>query len=410
MRILTLASLFPHQLDPTYGVFILQRVKHLAKKPRNSVVVMSPVPYFPKWLKTRRWRKASELPSTEVMDGLPVHNPRYFLLPQGSMVLHGLVMFLGCYRSARRIDREAPIDCIDAHFVYPDGFAGVLLGKALKVAVVVSARGTDINVYPQFPVIRRLIQWTLKNADGVVAVSSALRERMVALGRPADAIELIPNGIDGTRFRYSDRDQAREALGLPLAAKIAISVGALVPVKRHQLLIGALARLRAERPDLRLWIFGEGHLRAFLESLARKLGLDDRVTFPGKIPNEDLQRWFAAADISCLASEREGWPNAVTESLACGTPVVATRVGGIPEILSSPELGILVDGTPESLAGGIREAFERSWDRKEIAERTKRRTWDVVAEEVEAALSKSIRVSAGKRRGPTDSEAANGPP
>jgi len=389
LRILTFASLFPNKIDPTYGIFILQRTKHLAKRPGNEVIVVSPIPFFPRWIKTKRWRKASELPVQESVEGLTVHHPRYFLLPKIGMSFHGISIFLSCVGLLRRVNRDKRIDCIDAHFVYPDGFAAVLLGKTLDIPVTVSARGTDINVYPSYSSIRPMIRWTLREADQVVAVSGALKEAMVALGRKRDSIRLIPNGIDIGRFRYVERDQARKVLEMPANIPILVSVGALVPAKRHELLIESVAKLQVQHPNLKLFILGEGSSRSYLERRARELGVSERVQMPGKIPNEALRQWFAAADVSCLASAREGWPNVVTESLACGTPVVATSVGGVPEILHTPELGILVDGTSESVAQGIHQALGKDWNRREIADRTALRTWDTVGAEVDAILQES---------------------
>ena len=385
MRILTYTSIFPNSSDPTHGIFIYQRSKHFALRPGNDVVAVSPIPYFPRWLKLKKWRASSDLPRQEMIGDLSVYHPRYPLLPKISMPLHGFLMYLGSRQCVADLHRRAKIDCIDAHFVYPDGFAAVLLGKYLNVPVVVSARGTDINLFPQFRSIKPMIQWTLRNAQGCIAVSSALREALVALGRPKDRIQLIPNAVDTERFRAISAPEARGHLGLPDGALL-VSVGSLVPSKGHDLLIRALSSLSPQFPLLQLYILGEGPCWSQLEGLARSLGVVGRVHLLGKRPNEELPFWYSAANISCLASAREGWPNAVTESLACGTPVVATRVGGIPEILVSPELGALVDRTTEAIAEGIVEALGKQWDRAAISRAGRARSWENVAEEVELVL------------------------
>src|SRR5260370_20792131 len=123
MRILTFTSLFPNSVDPTYAIFVYQRTAHLAERPRNEVVVVSPIPYFPRRLKTRRWRAASDVPTRENVGTIAVHHPRYFLVPKISMPLHAVSMFLGSLPCCRRLNKEAKFDCIDAHFVYPDGLA-----------------------------------------------------------------------------------------------------------------------------------------------------------------------------------------------------------------------------------------------------------------------------------------------
>jgi len=394
LRILTFTSLFPTSVDPTYGIFIYQRSAQMTLRPGNEVAVVSPVPYFPKWLKTRRWRAASEVPSREEIGGLTVFHPRYLLLPKISMPFHALLMFLGSIALVRRLNREAKIDCIDAHFVYPDGLAAVLVGKILGVPVTVSARGTDINLFPSFRLIRPMIRWTLSQADGVIAVSGALKEAMVRLSVDPEKIRVIPNGIDAELFHLLDRDEARRKLNLPPGVPLLVSVGSLIRSKGHLTLIRAFARIAPRHPELKLYVLGEGPLRPELESLVRELKLQDSVRLPGKRPNAELPQWFNAAEVSLLASEREGWPNVLTESLACGTPVVATRVGGVPEILHSRELGIIVDQTVDSVADGLERALLNKWDREAISKQTRARMWSTVAGEVEGVFSEQLRARA----------------
>jgi teichuronic acid biosynthesis glycosyltransferase TuaC len=391
LRILTFASLFPSRIDPSYGIFVFQRSAYLAKVRENDVVVVSPVPYFPRWVKTRGWQKARALASQETVGELTVYHPRYFLIPKVFMPFHGLSMFLGCLRRIVALHREKKIDCIDAHFVYPDGFAAVLVGKILGVPVTVSARGTDINVYPAFRLIRPLIRWTLQESAGLIAVSRALKERMVALGVSEERIFVVPNGVDTARFRPTATQEARRRLGLAEEGPLLVAVGALIAAKGHQLLIRAFSQIAPKHPGLRLYILGEGTYRRELERLLRELGLQERVLLPGKRPNDELPLWFSAASASCLSSSREGWPNVITESLACGTPVVATRVGGIPEILYSSEFGVLVNQTVESIAAGMEHALSKEWDREAISTQAHMRTWHTVAVEVEQVLARTLR-------------------
>ena len=349
--------------------------------------VVSPVPYVPRWFRIGRWRIPAAIPKKEWIGSLPVHHPRYFLLPKVSMWLHGLLLFLGSLRLVLKLNERAKFDCIDAHFVYPDGFAAVLLGRVLGIPVSVSARGTDINVYPSLRVVRSMIRWTLSEADEVIAVSEALKDAMIALGTDPGKIHVIPNGVDESRFKQTDQTEARQHLGLPVASRVLVSIGALIPSKGHELLIQAFERIAQRQPDLKLFILGEGPARSMLEGLIARVNLQDRVQLIGKRPNEELFYWFSAADISCLTSAREGWPNVITESLACGTPVVGTRVGGIPEILGSEDFGVLVDQTVESVANGLDFALSKKWDRATISQRTRARTWAHVALEVQEVLA-----------------------
>lgn len=306
------------------------------------------------------------------------------------MPAHGMLMYLVSLSLARRLHRERRFDCVDAHFVYPDGFAAVRLGKKLRLPVVVSGRGTDINLYPSFRLIRPMLRWTLTHAGGVIAVSGDLKNKMIALGIPETKIRAIPNGVDTERFQPSDAKTVRKQLGLPEEGQLIVSVGSLIESKGHHLLIAAVAEVARSFPHLRLYILGEGVYRARLEEVVREMKMQDRVTFFGTRPNEELNLWFSAADLSCLISSREGWPNVVSEALACGTPVLATRAGGIPEIISSPELGIFVERNVQSIAVGLERALTKPWNRAEIARRSRSRSWDTVAAEVEAFLQSTI--------------------
>src|SRR5205807_4294034 len=286
--------------------------------------------------------------------------PRCFLGPKVSMYLHGLLMFLGCFALVRKLHRHSGFDCIDAHYVYPDGLAAVLAGKLMGLPVVVSGRGSDIHLLATFRGIRSMVRWTLKHASRCIAVSGEIANRMVALGLPESKIAVIGNGIDPTRFQAMDRNEARQALGLPLGVRMVVAVGALVAVKNYRLLMEASREVLQRYPDLKVYVVGEGDLRAQLEEFAQGAGLGECVRFPGKCDNTELHRWYSAADVSCLSSSREGWPNVVLESLACGTPVVATRVGAVPEILTSPELGIMVEPDVKALRDGLCQALDRS--------------------------------------------------
>jgi len=390
LRILTFTALYPSNVNPLQGIFIHQRVVHLARRPGNSVEVIAPVPYFPSWLPLPRWRQFSQVPREEEIDGVRIHYPRYPLLPRISMPAHGMLMYLSSLSLGLRLHRKKTFDCIDAHFVYPDGFAAVRLGRDLKLPVVVSARGTDINLYSSFRLIRPMLRRTLANAAGAIAVSADLKNKMIALGIPEAKIQVIANGVDTERFQPVDIKSARKQLGLPEEGPIAVSVGSLIESKGHQLLIAAVAKLAARFPKLRLYVIGEGVYRAKLAELVREKQLQEHVFLLGNRPNEELPLWFGAADLSCLMSSREGWPNVISEALACGTPVLATRIGGIPEIVTSPELGIFVERDVDSIAAGLEQALIKSWNREEIARRSRSRSWDTVAAEVEAFLKSTV--------------------
>jgi glycosyltransferase involved in cell wall biosynthesis len=256
----------------------------------------------------------------------------------------------------------------------------------LNLPVVVSARGTDMNLFPRFRSIRPMIRWTLRHALGGIGVCTPLRDAMIECSLDAKRATVIGNGVDLSRFDSVPRAEARHRLSIPPDARVCVAIGALIPRKGFHFLIPAFARIAREIPESFLYIIGEGAQRRELEALADSLGVARQVHVPGKIANEELHWWYSAADVSCLVSSREGWPNVLLESLACGTPVVATSVWGVPEVITSAALGILVEQTVPAIAAGLREALATSWDREALIAHARSRTWSVVAEELETFL------------------------
>jgi teichuronic acid biosynthesis glycosyltransferase TuaC len=391
MKVLVLSSLYPNNIWTHHGVFVKEQMTHFSKLEYCEVTVIAPVPYFPPIKINSRWLYSQVL-RKERIEGLEVHHPRYFIIPKVSLALQGLMMFLALYPCIRRIQKEFNFDLIDSHYVYPDGFAAILLGHALGKPVVVSALGTDINRYSQFWLIRKLLRQTLKRADGVIAVSRALKEVMIRMEIPAEKISVVPNGVDVEKFYPIPRPEARSRLNLP-DKRILLSVGGLVSGKGFDLLVKALRLLveRQRQQDLYLVIAGEGYFRKDLEKLISDFCLEKYVRLVGDVAHNDLLAYYSAADLFCLASAQEGWPNVIMESLACGTPVVATAVGGIPEILSSDELGIVVRRDEAELAQAIAQALERPWCRQTIVQYAKRNTWHQVAKSKHAVFESLLR-------------------
>jgi glycosyltransferase involved in cell wall biosynthesis len=382
MKVLVFTSLYPNNIWPNHGVFIKERMTHVAGLDGCEIKVVAPVPYFPAIRLNWRWQ-FSQIARLEKRDGIDVYHPRYFIVPKIAMILYGWMMFLSVLQLVKKIQREFNFDIIDAHYVYPDGFAALLLGNYFKKPVVVSARGSDVNLYQTMPLIRRLLQYVLSKADKVVAVSQALKRAMIQLGTPQEKISYIPNGVDCEKFYPIPKEQARWALGLPNGRMI-LSVGNLTSNKGFDLLIRSFGNLVA-RPvysDLQLTIVGDGLIHEDLEKLISNLKLRHRVLLVGAIPHEQLYLWYSAADLFCLASHREGWPNVILEALACGTPVVATSVGGVSEVIRSDKVGLLADRTEAALTENIDCALKKKWSAEDLVEYARLHTWDRTASDV----------------------------
>jgi len=314
------------------------------------------------------------------------------MIPKVGMAIHGLMMFAGVLSSVKQLRQTFAFDLIDAHYVYPDGCAAVLLGRYLKCPVVVSARGSDIHQFSEMRFIRPWLRWTVRQADKVIAVSTTLKEGVVRLGCGEDNISVIPNGVDTTKFFPVVQEVARRKTGLP-DGKIILSVARLVPNKGCDLLVRALKIVIDQYRDTRvcLVLVGEGPSLGRLQKLCDKLGLSSDVFFVGGIPHRDLHLWYSSAAVSCLASEREGCPNVILESLACGTPVVATRAGGIPDIILSEDVGLLTDRDISSFARTIVQALHKQWDRKRIIDCAETFTWKRVVLRVQQVFESLVR-------------------
>jgi teichuronic acid biosynthesis glycosyltransferase TuaC len=395
MNVLVFTSLYPNNVQPNHGIFVQERVARVARLPGISVRVVAPVPWYPPFLPGTRSRFRRVRP-VESFGGIEVLHPRYTMIPKVGMPLHGPMMFRSLLAPMRALHQKARFDLIDAHYLYPDGYAAVSLGRALGLPVVVSARGSDVNRFAGFPRIRPMLQSTLAEAAHAIAVSAALRDRMVELGVPASRIEVIPNGVDLETYAPRDRAASRARLGLT-DRKTLLYVGNLVPGKGMEALVDGFALLRSPSgtvvpgdEEVRLVIVGAGPLRAALEERAAARGVTDAVRFAGEIPHAALGDWYSAADALCLVSEREGWPNVLLEALACGTPIVATRVGGIPEIVASDRIGILTGSAPGEIAQAAGAALDRDWDRAALRAHAERFTWERAAASVGRVFERAL--------------------
>lgn len=343
LRTLLFSTLYPSASRPVHGIFVETRLRELLKSGAVETRVVAPVPWF--WSTDPRHGERARIASTpprERRHGIDVLHPRYALLPKVGMTVAPLPLALAALPSARRLLAEGfDFDLIDAHYYYPDGVAAALLAGWLGKPLAITARGTDLNLIAGYRLPRAMMRWAAARAAASIGVCEALVDVLRGWGVPPAKLHVMRNGVDLERFRPTARSAARSALGLA-GEPILLSVGHLIERKGHDLVIDALARLRARHPSVRLVIVGEGPEREALQRRAAAAGVTAEVTFAGAVPNEELGRWYSAADVSILASSREGWANVLLESMACGTPVAATDVGGTAEVVCTPAAGRLV--------------------------------------------------------------------
>lgn len=373
MNVLTIARQFPNDKQPNYGVFVENRIARLAKDGQLSFRVLAPVAWVPFGRRLRgRAARLGGIASQSATEGYIVDHPRYCVIPKLGFPLAPFFLYLGLTRHIRRLMKQGyTFDVFDAHFFFPDGVAAVLLGRRFAKPVVVTARGSDLNHQAGLPVVGTMIRWAIRNANWVIAVSNALAKRAVALGARPEHVTVLPNGVDLEEFRPLSREPLRAEFGL--RGTTLLSVGYLFENKGHHLVIEAMRSL----PGAELLIIGEGRDRPRLQSLIERWGLQDRVRLVGSVPHRELPRFYNAADALVLASSREGSPNVVLEAMACGTPVIATGVGGVPDLLTSRTCGVLMEQrTSAAIVTAFQRLFAASPDRSAVRAHAMNFAWD----------------------------------
>ena len=368
VRTLVFSTLYPSSVRPTHGIFVETRLRELLKSGQVETRVVAPVPWF--WSTHSRWgdyARYAQTPQHEVRHGVDVWHPRYVLFPKVGMTSAPLLMALASIGLFRRIIAEGfDFDAIDAHYYYPDGVAAALLARWLGKPLTITARGTDLNLIPQYAAPRQMMQWAAGQADASIGVCAALVDVLKSWNLDPAKLHVMRNGVDLVRFHPMPQAEVRRALSLD-GAPLLLSVGHLIERKGHHVVVAAMPAVLAAHPGARLLVIGEGEERVRLQTQIDALGLGERVRLTGALPNEQLAQWYSAADALVLASSREGWANVLLESMACGTPVVATRIWGTPEVVTPASGGELFDQrAPGPLADAVLRLLCAAPDRRQV--------------------------------------------
>jgi teichuronic acid biosynthesis glycosyltransferase TuaC len=393
-RILSLCCLYPNALAPGQGLFVQRRLQHLAEL--TEVRLVSPfaiVQYGdPNGNKIRIGERSCPV---HRQDGrLSVLQPRWFYPPL-SGALTAFWLFLRLAPMLARIRKTFPFEIIDTHFGHPEGIAGALLSSVLHVPFTMTLRGNEPK-HSRTRLGRFWMSWALRRASGIFTVSGRLRQFAIELGAEPGRVRVIPNGIDAAVFFPRDRAGYRTKHGFALDQLLIVSAGALVERKGHHRIIQALAGMSKGTNRPQLAIAGgpgpEGEYEQQIRNLVSSFGLESTVRFMGPLAPETLAELMSAADVFCLASTNEGWPNVVHEALACGAPVVATDVGAIPDLLDGGRYGVIVPCNDQpGLQRGLEEGLRRKWDRQAIAVWGQARGWGQVANEVLKEMQAIVR-------------------
>jgi teichuronic acid biosynthesis glycosyltransferase TuaC len=385
-RIAIVTHWFPSSSQPHRGRPIYEISRALSKMADVRVFCIDPEYPRNEFLRPRTFVSRTGESGDAVSD-VAVEYLQYPALPLITRPLNGY----NCGRTLLRRLRDYRPDLVIGYDVYPEGFAAVAAAQELKIPSIVGALGSDVLRNRGY-FVGKLTSQTLRKATHVLTVSDNLRERVISSGVPAERCRTIHNGCDFTIFKPSDREAARAELNIDPAAEIILFVGRLVSLKGLRELFEATATLTASRSRVNLVCIGEGPMDQELRRRASRPDLDGHVTFSSGANAHEIARWLAASNVFCLPSHSEGCPNVVIEALSCGLPVVASNVGGIPELLNS-RCGILVPPKDaQQLARGLDRALDCPWNREEIAG-SSQRSWEDVASETYQVCCSVVRDS-----------------
>lgn len=388
---LSLTTVFPRPGDESHGLFV--RARLLAAAELAEIHVLNPVAVVEYGNAGRPFPPLRAIPPLRRDGPLTIHHPRWFYPPLMNAA-NPLWLDLCVRPAARRIRSSFSFDLIDAHWGHPEGGTAARLARAFGVPFTITFRGNEED-HARHPARRRALAAACRQASGIIAVSESLATLAVSFGAAPARVRVIPNGLDSAIFHPRPQADSRAGFGMDAPGPHLLSAGHLIELKGHHQLIQALPLLHAQGVPAHLWIAGgPGRGSDFAPALhraAQDSGLAAFIHFLGVLPPESLACAMSASDLFCLASRREGWPNVVNEALACGSPVVAASVGAIPEMLASPDLGVIVgNNDPASLAAGVRQALSRPWDRAAIARHGQSRAWSQTAREVLTVWQESI--------------------
>lgn len=369
-RIAVITRYFPSSAEPWQGRSAYETIRILSR--HAHVKVFYPHPSWPSWLTPRSTTYAHLDISYSVPD-VQVNYLQYPALPLLSRISNGYMAARAVFASVRAF---AP-DLVLSYFVYPEGFAALKIARALAVPVVVTAIGSDINRITD-PVTRTYTRMALRNTDFLLTVSNDLKKKAVAMGASPKKARTMLNGCDHSLFHVRDRQMARRGLGIDDGGASIVYIGRIDVKKGLRELVEAAAAVRLQHPNLNVYLVGSGPDREAIEKRIQLLHATSYIHLQGACAPDDVPLWIASSDLVALPSYMEGCPNIILEALACGRPVVATSVGGIPEILNEECGALVAPRDPGALAEALRTVLERHLDPMAISAHSSR-SWTALA-------------------------------
>lgn len=377
MKVVIVTNLYPLPWEPNRATFNKHQFRWLSRN--NEVLILVLV----SWIAAFKHR---HLMQREKIGNITVSYVPYFFTPKVFRFSYGIWVFLALLLRWREIRAFSPKVML-CSWAFPDGVGAALLGKIMRLPVVLKVHGSDVNEYLQSYSRRLQILWAVRQAKAVIAVSQALRNTLVESGADGNKVHVVYNGVDKTIFRAIASGEAATKLGVAPDRHIILFVGNLKRDKGCMTLLEAYKPLAESDGSLDLVYIGQGECRELIKAESERAGLSQRVKLLGSLNQEQIALWMNVSKLVALPSKNEGVPNVLLEAMSCGTPVVATRVGGIPEVVA-PSCGVLCElGNQEHLTAALREVLGTLADRAGIEACMADKSWDVNVARVEAILS-----------------------
>lgn len=387
-HLIVVTTFFPNSANPWRTIFVKNLVATMYLK--RSLDVIAPVAFAPP---LARWKRQRAVQSLERVDNLDVFHPRYLAVPKLG-ILSPLTLAISILPTLQKIKAQRKNILIHAHCAYPDGVGAALVARYLGIKYVITAHGSDINVYAEKIGYRSVMRWAFAGAESIIAVSNALKTKIDQLCKSAapKSFHIPCAGYDPNIFFPRDNVALRHEFGFEPTAKIVVFVGQLVAVKGVNLLIDAwlyLALQAKVKHGDAIIIIGDGPCRAALTKQSAALG--PQVRFLGSQSQYEISRWIGASTLLCLPSHSEGTPNVIVEALASGRPVISTCVGGIPELVKDAVNGLLVPpNNHTALAAALSSGFSKDWDATSICRSVAGFSWSQIAERNLQVLANAV--------------------
>jgi len=376
-NLLVITNSYPnHENSFVGGIFVKDQVNEL-KKYFNNIYVISPLAYGIQALRKTKFQDYS-------YDNVSVFFPRYLNIPLFWFVGRSFWLIIE-ERAIIALIKKQRIDfsIIHSHFTWPSGSVAVRIKKKYSVPLIITEHSSETFNQAIYKKDRFFINaWV--EADRIIRVRKNDIIKFIQVGISADKVIAIPNGFNTRIFRSIDPMECRKKLNLPFDKKIILNVGNLYSeVKGHKYLIDAISIISKENKKFICIIVGSGSLRKKLEKDSTSRGLNDFIKFVGSVKHDEIPLWINACDVFVLPSLNEGNPTVMFEALGCGKPFIGTRVGGVPEVITSEDYGLLVEpANSEDLAEKILISLNREWDQKKILDHAGQFTWDSIAKQI----------------------------